>query len=421
MTSGIGRCNNEEFEAVMKECYGEAYEGVKTEINQEFQFKKKKFDDAVDELSVWRENAKPVWICERNQPDNYMRVSWEKHENITKNGESKEYLASEFEVYYQGKKQTCEEFEHGNFSHYSQKNGNQSSEKGEEHWNNLKGEMKKKGGFSDEVLVFPSEKEYLNYKKQCLENGEKKEEVLKNSRKEERDRRVENGEAVFVFSEKDIVDVDREEGRLKVDTRIRDKQGKSYCLWIEQKDIYHKEGKQFEFLFSDIGNITLTGLSGKQKISMPIIEFMKKTGCFEEHQQRWSKYIENQLEKLHSPDHSTEVSKEPAEENREETKPSEELISENREEAEPSKEFISDNREEPAAGPEEYDTYNPEEFAANNPEEPVVYNPAELYELYGEYNPDIPENSSAGNKEKSESGTKKKSEKIPEQKPAMKR
>lgn len=413
--SGIGRCTNEEFEAAMKECYGDAYEEVKTEINEGF--KKKKFDDAVDELSIWRENAEPVWICERNQPDNYIRVSWEKHETITKNGESKEYLASEFEVYYQGKKQTCEEFEHGKFSHYSQKNGNQSSEKGEEHWSNLKDEMKKKGGFSDEVLIFSSEKQYLNYKKQCLENSEKKEEVVRNSRKEERNNRVENGEAVFVFSEKDIVDVDREEGKIKVDTGIRDKEGKNYFLWVEQRDIYHKEGKQFEFLFRDIGNITLTGFSGNQKISMPAVEFMKKTGGFEEHQQRRSKYIQSQFETLYNPDHSAEVSKEPAQENREEAETLEEFTSNSQ------KEPTAENLEKPAAdSPEEYDAYHPEEFAAYDPEESAVYNPAELYELYGEeYGSNIPKNSGAGNKEKSESGTKKKSEKVPEQKPAMKR
>lgn len=450
--SGIGRCTSEEFEAAMRECYGEAYEEVKMELNEGF--KKKKFDDVADELSVWRENAEPVWICERNQPDNYIRVSWEKQETVTKNGESKEYLASEFEVYYQGKKQTCEEFEHGNFSHYSQKNGNQSSEKGEEHWSNLKSEMKRKGGFSEEVLVFSSEKEYLNYKKQCLENDEKKEEVIKNSRKEERDRRVENGEVVFIFSEKDIVDVDREEGKIKVDTGIRDKEGKNYFLWMEQKDIYYKEGKQFEFLFHDIGDITLTSLSGNRKVSMPAVEFMKKTGGFEEHQQRRSKYIQSQFEKLYNPDHSAEVSKEPAVENRKEAEPSEEFILDSqeepviksREEAESSEELISDSREEPAvenpekpaAGspeeydtyhpeqydtyhPEEFDTYHPEEFDAYDPEESAVYNPAQLYELYGEYHPDISENSGTGNKERPESGTKKKSEKVPEQKPAMKR
>lgn len=424
--SGIGHCTNEEFEAAMKECYGDAYEEVKTEINEGL--KKKKFDDAVDELSIWRENAEPVWICERNQPDNYIRVSWEKHETITKNGESKEYLASEFEVYYQGKKQTCEEFEHGNFSHYSQKNGNQSSEKGEEHWSNLKDEMKRKGSFSEEVLVFSSEKEYLDYKRQCLENSEKKEEVVKNSRKEERDRRVGNGEAVFVFSEKDIVDVDREEGKIKVNTRIRDKEGKNYFLWVEQKDTYYKEGKQFEFLFRDIGNITLTGFSGNQKISMPVVEFMKKTGGFEEHQQRRSKYtryIESQFEKLYNPDHGAEVSKEPVEESLKEEEPLQELISDNREEP------VTGNQEKPATGslkeyntyhPEEYDAYNPEEFAAYDPEESALYNPAELYELYGEeYGSNIPKNSGAGNKEKFESGTKKKPEKVPEQKPAMKR
>lgn len=165
---------------------------------------------------------------------------------------------------------------------------------------------------------------------------------------------------------------------------------------------------------------------------MPVVEFMKKTGGFEEHQQRWSKYIESQLEKLYNPDHSVEVSKEPAVENRKEAESSEELISDSREEP------AVENPEKPAAGspeeydtyhpeqydtyyPEQYDTYHPEEFDAYDPEESAVYNPAQLYELYGEYHPGIPKNSGTGNKERPESGTKKKSEKVPEQKPAMKR
>lgn len=407
MTSGIGRCSNEEFETVMKECYGGAYEEVREETSKGF--KKKKFDEVVDELSIWRENTEPVWICEKDQPDNYIQVSWEKHSSRTEDGENKEYLASEFEVYHQGEKQRCEEFKHGKFSHYSWKNGNQSSEKGKEHWSNIKEEMKRKGGFSEEVFVFQSEKEYLDYKKKCEESRENKRDILENSRKEERDKRIERGDAVFGFSEKDIVDVDKEEGKIKVDTGIQDKNGKNYFLWMEQKDVYHKEGKQFELLFDDMESITLTNFSGNQKTSMPAMKFIEKTGGLEEHLQRWSEYIEGQLEELYNSDHDM-GNPEKADMNDKE-------------------EFSTDSPQEGRAGSsEEYMLGSSEEYMSGSSEEYTTCNSEELYGLFGEYNPegfdtDIPKNSNMGGKEKMESGnkTKTKAEEVSEHKPTVKR
>jgi len=421
VTSGIGRCSNEEFESAMKECYGEAYEEIRGEMGQEL--KKKKFDDAVDELSVWRENTEPVWICEKDQPDNYIRVSWAKHESSTENGESREYLASEFEVYYQGEKQRCEEFGHGNFSHYSWKNGSQSSEKGKEHWDNLKDEMKRKGGFSEEVYVFLGEKEYLDYKKQCGENREKKEAVLENSRKEERDRRVGNGWAVFAFSEKDIVDVDREEGKIKIDTGIRDKNGKNYFLWVEQKDVYHKEGKQFEFVFDDMKDVTLTSFSGNRKIPMRAMKFMEKAGLLGEHLQRWSEYIENQLEEIYNPGHGMGDQEDTGVNNKEDIGGSSQEVTgaNNRKEDDVDNEEKagrSSQRNFTAGNPDEFYAYNPEEFGVYSPEDAGAYNPEE----FG-FNPYNPEEFGMGAPEKRnpENKAEGKTEKVPEQKQSLKR
>lgn len=74
------------------------------------------------------------------------------------------FTNTEYRVFHEGVEQRCSEFKHGKFTHYSRKNGENSSAYGDDHWKNMKDEMKEKGGFTNDTLIFSSKEDYLDYK-----------------------------------------------------------------------------------------------------------------------------------------------------------------------------------------------------------------------------------------------------------------
>lgn len=123
------------------------------------------YEEAVKNLTERGKMKEPVIVCDRDSPENYMEVTArpEKKEDRT-------YINTEFKVFRNGEEQRCEEFSHGKFTHYSDRKANNSSEAGEQHWENMKKEMKEKGGLSDNLLFFPTREEYQTF----LEEADRK-------------------------------------------------------------------------------------------------------------------------------------------------------------------------------------------------------------------------------------------------------
>ena len=75
----------------------------------------------------------------------------------------RQYVNTEFKVFKDNQEQKCSVFPHGKFTHYSRADGTNSSQQGNEHWDKMKKEMKEKGGFSDNVVVFSDEENYKKF------------------------------------------------------------------------------------------------------------------------------------------------------------------------------------------------------------------------------------------------------------------
>ena len=89
--------------------------------------------------------------------------------------EGHKYLQTRFDLKINGKSQRCSEFDHGQFLHYSGLDGENESDAGRKHWINMKNELKEKGRFSDDLLIFPDKEQYERYASYMKERAEVKE------------------------------------------------------------------------------------------------------------------------------------------------------------------------------------------------------------------------------------------------------
>ncbi len=117
------------------------------------------FGQTMDNFSKRSEGGEePVFVCERMNPQNYMEIT----SRIEKR-DDREYLNTNYRLFSDGIEQKCSEFSHGKFTHMSWMDGSNDSEAGQRHWDNMKKELQEKGHFSDDLVIFSSEKEYTDY------------------------------------------------------------------------------------------------------------------------------------------------------------------------------------------------------------------------------------------------------------------
>ena len=126
------------------------------------------FEKAVNRVTDRKYANEPCYICERTNPDNYMEVTSMQQEH-----DGRMFTNTEFKVFNNGIEQRCDEFSHGKFTRYSRKDGENSTSYGDEHWQNMKNEIKEKGGFSDDLLIFSSKKDYIKFKEEFKKTQEK--------------------------------------------------------------------------------------------------------------------------------------------------------------------------------------------------------------------------------------------------------
>lgn len=117
------------------------------------------FNRAISSLTSLKELDKITVLCERTKPDNYIEVTSIQDNYL----DGREFINTEYKVFNNGIQQKCSEFKHGKFTHYSDMEGKNSSEVGAKHWKNVKDEMKTKGDFSDDILIFDSKTAYEQY------------------------------------------------------------------------------------------------------------------------------------------------------------------------------------------------------------------------------------------------------------------
>lgn len=258
--SALGTCTNEEFDLAMREKFGSIYDEVK---DWEQDLKKTDFEEIIEELSQYRKNTPPVYLCKQNEPESYIEVSWE----IRKNEGGKDFLNTQYRVFNNGEEQKCDEFPHGKFWHFTQKSGQASSGRGKEHWDKLIEEMKTKGGFDDEILVFENEQEYNNYKEQVGRVREYEKTFTENTMLQEWEKRREQSVVLQLDRDK-IVDYDEINRKCKVDTGICDDRGRHYYMWTDMNNVFYTAEHKFEVLMKPEEEITLRSYFGTEKISL---------------------------------------------------------------------------------------------------------------------------------------------------------
>lgn len=117
------------------------------------------FNQAMDNFSKRTEGGeKAVFVCERMNPQNHMEIT-----SRVEKRDDREYLNTNYRLFADGIEQRCSEFAHGKFTHMSWMDGSNDSEAGQKHWQNMKKELQEKGHFSDDLVIFSSEKEYMDY------------------------------------------------------------------------------------------------------------------------------------------------------------------------------------------------------------------------------------------------------------------
>ena len=101
---------------------------------------------------------KTYYACDCNNPKNYMEItsSLETHED-------RQFVNTEFKVFNNGEQQKCDVFPHGKFTHFSKADGSNSTNYGADHWDEMKKQMKEKGGFNDDMLLFSDFQSYQNF------------------------------------------------------------------------------------------------------------------------------------------------------------------------------------------------------------------------------------------------------------------
>ncbi len=112
------------------------------------------FSKALSRVTDRRLGNESFFVCDRSNPDNYIEVNL----RTDKSKEGISYTNTEYKVFRQGVEQRSDVDSQGNFR--CNNNGKHS----QEHWQKLVKEIKEKGNFSDDVLIFPDKKAYLQYK-----------------------------------------------------------------------------------------------------------------------------------------------------------------------------------------------------------------------------------------------------------------
>ncbi|MBQ4530171.1 MAG: hypothetical protein IJA36_06115 [Lachnospiraceae bacterium] len=126
--------------------------------------KTEKTDEALTSITAMKDildTDKKIVLCDLSNPENHIEAS-----TATKEYDDRTYICTTYEVYANGEKQRCEEFSHGEFTHYSDIQGKNSGNDGEQHWENMKKEMKDKGKLHDEVMLFSSVSKYEAFLKE---------------------------------------------------------------------------------------------------------------------------------------------------------------------------------------------------------------------------------------------------------------
>lgn len=133
-------------------------EGIEKAMDEKFHYQKKTLDSAIKSVDgkIINESS-PIIICDKDNPNNHIKVTGTQK----KYDDGRPYVESLYEVYVNGEKVKCNEFKHNEFRHNCNSDGKNSSIAGDEHWTNMKSQIK--DNISNEVLVFKNEKDYEAY------------------------------------------------------------------------------------------------------------------------------------------------------------------------------------------------------------------------------------------------------------------
>lgn len=168
----------------------------------------------------------------------------------------------------------CETWEHGKFQHWSNGEGGNKSEKGITKWQQMKGEMRTKGSFSQDVYIFQSEKSFEQFR-QAMKKV-KSNELTKETSFVKEDINMEFIDCPKIIRELDIV---RNVSSLnEKEMEILNKRVKTYQeIHDLQNNVYMMKSEKI----SSIENLRLDG-ADKEVIEKKEAEFDTKISKLEE-------------------------------------------------------------------------------------------------------------------------------------------
>ena len=202
------------------------------------------FSEALEKLNgIDLSDGKSCFICDRNDPQNYMEVSasLETHND-------RQYVNTEFKVFNQGVQQQCDVFPHGKFTHYTRADGSNSTDQGEEHWDKMKQQMQEKGDFGDDLIFFPDVQSYQRFMtdgqiemSEAVEIPQQEQAVSPEAEQLfEAFRSAENETNVKIAKQKDIIDSLNEKIKQTEASQSRQFQTVAACEEVLKSNAYQK-------------------------------------------------------------------------------------------------------------------------------------------------------------------------------------
>lgn len=147
---------NAEFNKFNNDNAAEIINGALNKDEIEHDMESLSFEKAINKTCDRDYAIEPCYMCDRNNPDNYIVAKNEK----MLNQEGLPYNNTSFAVYNNG--QPLDK----TYYRQSTLDGRQTSTRGEQVWSNIKKEIKDKGGFSDDLVIFSNKNDYLKYKRE---------------------------------------------------------------------------------------------------------------------------------------------------------------------------------------------------------------------------------------------------------------
>lgn len=160
-------CAEIELQAVNTKIDSVVNDEIVTEKGNHYDCKETNLEDAVKGIFEREDITKPVYILDSQNPDTYIITSTQIQKPYNK--ERTDYISTTCTVVNNGVEQKSKEFAHGRFTRNTDFSGNNTTEAGNKHWQNMREEIATVSGFSGKAIVFSDGEQFESYRQEMRE------------------------------------------------------------------------------------------------------------------------------------------------------------------------------------------------------------------------------------------------------------